>query len=392
MSDYLEYFDFDAYMADTQVEPFDFAFLNGQPSTTHGGYDPNPSPSDLPGANAGTMDSGTNITQQLPTKSLPIEPENTAKPKAISEHCCRECQESFNDIWLLERHAKATRHAAFVCSISDCGQTFMTVGHLFTHKDKPHAAGHQQKEGLDPFSCIECNTAFENQAQLHIHSNTHQHNPLACTCGVKFARVDVLNRHIRNFSKDTPGFPCTYCRSHRGKAGFRRREHLVQHLEGYHKLDPEEIEKACPKKKVQGEHDFLVCPRQGCDAHRDDAFHSLPWSQRLQSKPFKSRGDYGKHMKEVHKETPFPCTVAECDRVGAKGYMRERDLIKHLSNKHPEAPQYEAKIRESRHSCPVDGCRRSYATSSDLRLHEIWVHWSVEDDTAWLEYLRSKSS
>ncbi|RYP51280.1 hypothetical protein DL768_003377 [Monosporascus sp. mg162] len=57
MSYYLQYFDFDAYMADTQVEPFDFAFLNGQPSITHGGDDPNPSPSDLPGVNAGTTDS-----------------------------------------------------------------------------------------------------------------------------------------------------------------------------------------------------------------------------------------------------------------------------------------------------------------------------------------------
>ncbi|RYP09170.1 hypothetical protein DL764_001441 [Monosporascus ibericus] len=185
MSDYLQYFDFDAYMADTPVEAFDFAFLNEEPSAAHGGYDPNPSLSDLPGANVGGIDS---------------------------------------------------------------------------------------------------------------------------------------------------------------------KDHLVQHLEHYHKLDLEEIEKACPKWKRQRENDFLVCPRQGCDAHRDDAFRSLPWSQQVQSKPFKSRGDYGKHMKEVHKETPFPCTVAECDRVGAKGYMREKDLIKHLSNKHPEAPQYEAETRETRRS------------------------------------------
>ncbi|RYP74511.1 hypothetical protein DL771_002985 [Monosporascus sp. 5C6A] len=277
MSDYLQYFDFDAYMADGQVEPFDFGFLSGQPSTTHGGYDPNPSPPDLSGANAGTIDS-------------------------------------------------------------------------------------------------------------------HQHSPFACTCGVKFARVDVLNRHIRNFSKDAPKFPCTYCKRHRGKAGFRRRDHLVQHLERYHKLDPDEIEKACPKEKRQTEHDFLVCPHQGCDAYRDDAFYSLPRHQRFQSKPFKSRGEYSKHMKEVHKETPFPCTVAECDRVGAKGYMREKDLIKHLSNKHPEAPQYEAKTRIIRFDCPAAGCGRSYATGSDLRLHERSAHWSFEERRARRDMLRMKSS
>ncbi|RYO81814.1 hypothetical protein DL766_007147 [Monosporascus sp. MC13-8B] len=55
MSDYLEHFDIDAYIADTHVEPFDFDFLNDQPPTTHGGYDP--STSDLPDANAATTDS-----------------------------------------------------------------------------------------------------------------------------------------------------------------------------------------------------------------------------------------------------------------------------------------------------------------------------------------------
>ncbi|RYP14014.1 hypothetical protein DL765_006617 [Monosporascus sp. GIB2] len=54
MSDYLQYFDFEAYMADTQVESFDFAFLNDQPSTTDGGYDP--PTSGLPDANAATLD------------------------------------------------------------------------------------------------------------------------------------------------------------------------------------------------------------------------------------------------------------------------------------------------------------------------------------------------
>ncbi|RYP58797.1 hypothetical protein DL770_010358 [Monosporascus sp. CRB-9-2] len=200
MSDYLEYFDFDAYIADTQVEPFDFAFLNGQPSTIHEGYDSNPSPSDLPGANAGTIDT---------------------------------------------------------------------------------------------------------------------------------------------------------------------RDHLVQHLERYHKLDPEETQTACPKEKHQTEYDFLVCPHQGCDAHRDDAFRSLPWHERFQSKPFKSRGEYSKHMKEVHKETPFPCNVAECDRVGAKGYMREKDLIKHLSNKHPEAPQYEAKTHTT--SVGVIGYIEDYDAREEMR-------------------------
>ena len=55
-------------------------------------------------------------------------------------------------------------------------------------------------------------------------------------------------------------------------------------------------------------------------------------------------------MKEVHKHTPFPCTVAGCDRTKERGYMREKDLKKHISNKHPGAVDHVAQSQQVRGS------------------------------------------
>ncbi|XXG99413.1 hypothetical protein Hte_005752 [Hypoxylon texense] len=85
-------------------------------------------------------------------------------------------------------------------------------------------------------------------------------------------------------------------------------------------------------------HKFFVCPHTECALHRDEEFMNLPWSQQYTHLPFEKQSAYNKHLKVVHNETPFPCPVDGCERVCARGYTRERDLQKHLANKHPGAP------------------------------------------------------
>lgn len=49
---------------------------------------------------------------------------------------------------------------------------------------------------------------------------------------------------------------------------------------------------------------------------------------------FKSRGEFTKHMRKEHDETPFPCTKVGCKRVNGKGFFRKRDFMKHLKKEH----------------------------------------------------------
>jgi hypothetical protein len=77
----------------------------------------------------------------------------------------------------------------------------------------------------------------------------------ACFCGKTFSRNDARNRHIRTASRrsgqassvsNTSGlYPCNLCDKHQGYNGFKRRDHLRQHLgvKGYHKMSKEAIDK-----------------------------------------------------------------------------------------------------------------------------------------------------
>ncbi|KAI1497000.1 hypothetical protein F5X99DRAFT_398461 [Biscogniauxia marginata] len=272
---------------------------------------------------------------------------NVNPDKSFAPYNCRECHESFKYGSELQHHARQTSLGAFVCDYLDCDEAFAPRDLLWTHKHTPHVSGHHRVNGHPTlFACAECNESFKSQEELQLHGHTRQHSPFACSCGAKYVRIDVFDRHIKSLSKDGPRYPCSFCRRYRGKHGFRRRDHLVQHLRGYHKLDEEEIEKACPKERSSAFRQILTCPYQGCESYREESFCTLSQEEQVAQRPFNKQADYSKHMKEVHKETPFPCTVAGCDRVRAKGYMRENDFMKHLADKHPEAPQHVPEARD----------------------------------------------
>ncbi|KAI1076533.1 hypothetical protein F5B20DRAFT_555465 [Whalleya microplaca] len=309
-----------------------------------------------------------------PVANVPVQPSHRdVNRKAegnsstqTSRFQCRVCHEPFPDYWLLDNHAGKESHATYICGQPGCDCAFTTSKSCTTHESHTHTADHCQIQGL---LCAECNTQFMSQTEFLTHVKTEKHHtPFTCRCGTKFDRTDALYRHLDKFSKSKISWGCSFCKRHRGKRSFHRRDHLVQHLRGYHKFEPEEIDKISPKYWQLRQNQILVCPHAGCEFHRDEAFKSLSWTEQNAQKPFTKQSDYSKHMKDVHKETPFPCHMAECDRVGAKGYMREKDLMKHLAGKHPEAPEYLAKPRRlPMYECKI--CDKGFTTFQTLEDH-----------------------
>lgn len=166
--------------------------------------------------------------------------------------------------------------------------------------------------------CIECTQSFSTKTALDLHGSQLGHSPYACTCSGRFSRSDVLARHVKSKEVGQPQYPCHFCNRHQGETAFRRRDHLTQHLVQYHKHDPASNIQAPPS----GFASVPTCPHLEC-------FPSQ-WS-------FTTNAGYYRHMRSVHKETPFECTVPNCDRVGAKGYFREKDLSNHCRSKHADA-------------------------------------------------------
>ncbi|KAI1471642.1 uncharacterized protein F4812DRAFT_414959 [Daldinia caldariorum] len=229
---------------------------------------------------------------------------------------------------------------------------------------------HHPVLGLTEHSCIECNESFQTRGQLNVHAGQTMHYLFACSCGEKFSRLDARSRHISSFRKGSPSYPCKLCKRHRGRKAFHRRDHLVQHLRGYHLLDEGEIRKHYPTNvsRVPWSYLVLVCPFVGCEHHRGEEFRRLSISDQREQSPFKRISHYNKHLKDAHGKIPFPCYVHGCERVGTKGYLRQMDLKKHLATQHPDAPEYSpAPRRREQYNCPH--CEHSFEDLFDLGIH-----------------------
>ncbi|KAF4872746.1 Zinc finger protein Gfi-1 [Colletotrichum siamense] len=295
---------------------------------------------------------------QYPTSSASHGSDSLVDATPSSKATCVECGYVENGIWSLKDHARQLRHEIYRCNAARCEKRFATEAERDAHQRRPHLEGHRRSETSHPNSCAECRKEFKSRAQLQQHAIEAQHTPFACVCGKGFARLDVLYRHLDSFGNQMPKYPCQFCKKHRGKNGFKRRDHLVQHIRGYHKFEAEEkLGDILPSRR--GKYGIpQVCPYPGCEFHRGDSFKELSAEEQRSSKPFSTQAEYTKHMKEAHDFTPFACNVAGCVKTGKKGYSREKDLINHRKKEHSEAAPYVPNPGRS-HCLSIPGMRCS---------------------------------
>jgi hypothetical protein len=81
-------------------------------------------------------------------------------------------------------------------------------------------------------------------------------------------------------------------------------------------------------------------------------------------------------MREEHNECSFPCDVPGCSRIGRRGYFREKDLLNHRRQAHPDAPKYDVAKRELRIRCTEPGCGNLLDPSS-MRWHLESHRWRL---------------
>ncbi|CRK24229.1 hypothetical protein BN1723_013213 [Verticillium longisporum] len=268
----------------------------------------------------------------------------------VANFQCANCRKDFRDHRDLETHGWTMGHTPFECSFPACHENFKHFQDQQAHKRFGHVEGHGIITAADPFSCAQRHSHFTYETALRNHALVAQHQPFKCICGQLFSRLDVLHRHIENYSKDMPKHPCRYCRRHRGRNGFKRKDHLLQHIRAFHQFDTGESPNS--RQSNRGIYDApKTCPHLECFGYRDESFHALEAAEQDKDRPFNGQKDFNEHMRKVHDETPFPCCVSGCDRVGAKGYLLQKALVKHHAAKHPEleahVPQSQGDAAES---------------------------------------------
>jgi general transcription factor IIIA len=100
---------------------------------------------------------------------------------------------------------------------------------------------------------------------------------------------------------------------YRGDNGFKRRDHLRQHIRNYHHID---VDTQDIDADGSAGH---PCPFEGCNKRGLNAFET--------EKLLKA------HLKKEH-PSPFQCSYPGCDRVGTKGWFRERAMVMHMKKVH----------------------------------------------------------
>ncbi|KAK2047349.1 hypothetical protein LZ31DRAFT_153163 [Colletotrichum somersetense] len=223
--------------------------------------------------------SGSDLDISLFSTATSEEP--TAKQQSF---VCAKCSGAYRSVYDLDWHTGRHSHTAFSSSAPGCKEDSTREDARDAHQRTPHLQGHGRVQPDHPLACAECMLKFRNNAKLQEHANEAQHSQFVCVCGKTFARLDVLNRHVECLGSDLPKFPCRFCKRHRGKDGFRRRDLLLQHIRGYHKFETEEnINGILPSR--QGKHlKPSVCFYPGCPKYRDDSFAKLGPEEQKQDK------------------------------------------------------------------------------------------------------------
>jgi uncharacterized Zn-finger protein len=235
---------------------------------------------------------------------------------SVQVRTCVVCHEEFATYTELKIHASMNDHATLKCRVQPCE---------YTHSGRDHDDNnHLKTSHPELFICQQCKTPFDSPRWMDSHAYTTGHNPFICNhqdCGKTFSRFDTYQRHQTAHQEDAKRFPCKYCKKYRGTNGFKRKDHLTQHLRGYHHIGEGEAKKEIYPYRYS-------CEKVDCPEYTINLYSCDP------RRPFSCKSELMKHMKTVHNASVFPCPEPNCDRVEAKGYFRPADLRNHLKKVH----------------------------------------------------------
>ncbi|KAI8944083.1 hypothetical protein F4801DRAFT_585799 [Xylaria longipes] len=150
--------------------------------------------------------------------------------------------------------------------------------------------------------------------------------------------VSALSSSVMNQFTDPTNaeqlHPCPDCPSYQGKTGFKRKDHLIQHLRGLHNWDDNQLAILFPPRQTR-RLQIPVCHFPECDYYRDPSFKDMDIREQEENRPFGRQSDYTNHMKREHNWSPYPCKVTGCSKVNGTGFFRTTTLKRHCEVKHP---------------------------------------------------------
>ena len=229
---------------------------------------------------------------------------------------------SGDELGLVYQHERSANYQPLPHALPDSNAALLSGSNLWLHQSQAHYAPAFEKK------CDHCGSQCLTDIDLALHecsvSSQSRHHCTFEGCASSFARPGDLKRHFRRHSAVTELFSCPHCQRRSGQNGFKREDHLSQHLRNCHNIGLTwDVE--------------YSCRHWSCPEYRQKAEAPYCYLWRPGELPFKSKAALTKHLKEIHDESELPCPVPSCERKGGKGYMRRSDLVRHIKAKHGNA-------------------------------------------------------
>lgn len=255
---------------------------------------------------------------------------------------CLRCGKSYNNRKAARYHNYCgALHTEKPHTCSECGQGFVTTGHLSYHM-KSHT-------GSLPFTCKNCGKGFKQVSKLNRHLKSHEGGAeklFKCEmCEKAFSTNQILKEHMLTHSGDN-FVSCPVC-SKKLSSRSCLRKHKKLHAEPIHKC------KDCGKK-------FPV--KGNLEAHMKTHQRERKFKCRECPRAFKIQSDLRRHVLVHQDDGEWECT--HCNLI----FRRRDNLVRHLKNIHPEFPlivsskQKEKELKESK-----EESARKEETSTEAR-------------------------
>ncbi|KAM4715401.1 uncharacterized protein FYW61_018313 isoform 2-T2 [Anableps anableps] len=247
---------------------------------------------------------------------------------------CNVCQTVLRDAETLTRHK--TAHTPFQCT--RCDQTFTVFKHLVRHYENTHKISR-------PFKCNHCPKISPKLNALIRHEWQHTGRlPFQCgQCSLKFKSFSYLLSHEKVHKGEKPCL-CSEC----GKT-FAHRSNLYRHLRLIHSASRNEKNYSCSQcEKIFKEKATLI--RHQRTKHLQQLFRrQCPYCGKMVAPSTLAR------HKVMHMgQSPFKCTVPECDRAYRTASELKRHVLLHHTTERP-------------HKCDV--CGKGFVRLGDLNAH-----------------------
>lgn len=162
------------------------------------------------------------------------------------QHTCGEpgCLRVYATIFELKQHARQAHHKPYRCECGHLDSRIDVLGYHITHANRAASKSivHTQATLTEPHTCAEegCHRVYSNGSKLQEHAKVTGHKAYRCVCSKSYSKLCSLGRHIDETRDDGEGkYKCPECP--KGMQGFKRLNHLEQHLRSRHKQTAKEV-------------------------------------------------------------------------------------------------------------------------------------------------------